>query len=117
VILDRWRDTSTYRSHRLSRLVIQTSLSDQGTTILTKYMPGGNHVHNRNDIVGDGHFPSVRGNFEIWVPWKVVPVCLCVSKHKGGDYCSCTLLYDSNFTLTLLSPNIGSLPLNWGILY
>jgi hypothetical protein len=37
---------------------------------------------------------------EIWVPWKVVPMCLRVSKHKGGDYYPCTLLYDSNFTLT-----------------
>jgi hypothetical protein len=34
------------------------------------------------------------------IPWKVVPMCLGVSKHKGGDFYPHTLLYDSNFTLT-----------------
>jgi hypothetical protein len=37
---------------------------------------------------------------EFWIPWKVVPMCLGVSKHKGGDFYPHTLLYDSNFTLT-----------------
>jgi len=37
---------------------------------------------------------------EIWVPWKVVLMCLLVSKHKGGDYYLCTLIYDSNLSLT-----------------
>jgi hypothetical protein len=44
VILDRWRDTSIYRSRRL-RIFVATTFNDQGTTILTEYMPGGNHVH------------------------------------------------------------------------
>jgi hypothetical protein len=57
VILDRWRDTSIYRSRRLSRSVTETTFIDQGTTILTEYMPGGNHVHYRDDIGGEGHFP------------------------------------------------------------
>jgi hypothetical protein len=57
VILDRWRDSSIYRSRRLSRSVTETTFSDQGTTILTEYMPGGNHVHYRDEIGGDEHFP------------------------------------------------------------
>jgi hypothetical protein len=40
------------------------------------------------------------GDVEFWIPWKVVPMCLGVSKHKGGDFYPHTLLYDSNFTLT-----------------
>jgi hypothetical protein len=57
VILDRWRDSSIYRSRRLSRSVTETTFSDQGTTILTEYMPGGNHVLCRDEIGGDEHFP------------------------------------------------------------
>jgi hypothetical protein len=56
VILDRWRDTSIYRSRRLSRSVTETTFNDQGTAILTEYMLGGNHVHYRDDIGGDRHF-------------------------------------------------------------
>jgi hypothetical protein len=58
VILDRWRDSSIYRSCRLSRSVTETTFSDQGTTILTEYMPGGNHVLCRDEIGGDEHFPQ-----------------------------------------------------------
>jgi hypothetical protein len=56
VILDRWRDTSNYRSRRL-RKSVSITFSDQGTTILTEYMPGGNHVHCRDETGGDGHLP------------------------------------------------------------
>jgi hypothetical protein len=41
----------------LSRFVTESTFSDQGTTILTEHMPGGNHVHYRDDIGGDKHFP------------------------------------------------------------
>jgi hypothetical protein len=37
--------------------VCQNTLIDQGTSILTEYIPGGNHVHYRDDIGGDEHFP------------------------------------------------------------
>jgi hypothetical protein len=57
VILDRWRVSSIYRSHRLRRSVTESTFSDQGTTILTEYMPGGNHVLCRDEIGGDEHFP------------------------------------------------------------
>jgi hypothetical protein len=57
VILDRWRDTSIYRSHKLSRSMSETTFIDQGTTILTDYLPVGNHVHCRDEIGGEGHFP------------------------------------------------------------
>jgi hypothetical protein len=57
VILDRWRNTSIYRARRLSRSVSVTTFIDQGTTILTEYLPVGNHVHYRDDIDGEGHFP------------------------------------------------------------
>jgi hypothetical protein len=57
VILDRWRVSSIYRSHRLSRSVTESTFSDQGTAILTEYMPGGNHVLCRDEIGGDEHFP------------------------------------------------------------
>jgi hypothetical protein len=30
------------------------------------------------------YFISELVYVEIWVPWKVVPMCLSVSKHKGG---------------------------------
>jgi hypothetical protein len=54
VILDRWRVSAIYRSYRLSRSVTESTFS---TTILTEHMPGGNHVHCRDDIGGDEHFP------------------------------------------------------------
>jgi hypothetical protein len=57
VILDRWRCTSIYRSCKLSRSVTETIFDDQGTTILTEYFPVGNHVHCRDEIGGEGHFP------------------------------------------------------------
>jgi hypothetical protein len=57
VILDRWRVSAIYRSYRLSRSVTESTFRDQGTTILTEHMPGGNHVHCRDDIGGDEHFP------------------------------------------------------------
>jgi hypothetical protein len=57
VILDRWRDSSTYRSHKLSRSVTESTFSDQGTAIFTEYMPGGNQVLCKNEIGGDEHFP------------------------------------------------------------
>ena len=60
----------------------KSTFSDQGTTILTEPMLGGNHVHYRDDVGGDEHFCSVRGSVEIWVPWKVVPLWLWVSDHK-----------------------------------
>jgi hypothetical protein len=53
----RWRDTSIYRSRRLSRSVSETTFIDQGTTILTEYLLVGNHVHYRDDIGGEGYFP------------------------------------------------------------
>jgi hypothetical protein len=56
--------------------VTNTTFIDQGTTILTEYMPGGNHVHYRDDIGGEWALSLVRGSVEIWVPWKVVPLCL-----------------------------------------
>jgi hypothetical protein len=46
-----------YRSHELRRSVTKSTFSDQGTAILTEYMPGGNHVLCRNEIGGDEHFP------------------------------------------------------------
>jgi hypothetical protein len=58
VILDRWRVSTIYRSCRLSRSVTEATFSDQGISILTKYMPGGNHVLCRDEIGGDEHFPS-----------------------------------------------------------
>jgi hypothetical protein len=57
VILDRWRVSAIYRSYRLSRSVTESTFRDQGTAILTEHMPGGNHVHYRDDIGGDEHFP------------------------------------------------------------
>jgi hypothetical protein len=57
VILDRWRVSAIYRSYRLSRSVTESTCSDQGTAILTEHMLGGNHVHYRDDIGGDEHFP------------------------------------------------------------
>jgi hypothetical protein len=35
----------------------EATLSYQGTTILIEYMLGVNHVHYRDDIGGDRHFP------------------------------------------------------------
>jgi hypothetical protein len=57
VILDIWRVSAIYRSHRLSRSMTESTFSDQGTTILTEHMPRGNHVHYRDEIGGDEHFP------------------------------------------------------------
>jgi hypothetical protein len=57
VILDRWRVSAIYRSYRLSRSVIESTFSDQGIAILIEHMPGGNHVHYRDAIGGDEHFP------------------------------------------------------------
>jgi hypothetical protein len=57
VILYRWRDSSIYRSRRLSKSVTETTFSDQGTAIFTEYMLGGNHVHYRDENGGDKHFP------------------------------------------------------------
>jgi hypothetical protein len=57
VILDRWRVSAIYRSYRLSRSVTDSTFSDQGTSILIENMPGGNHVHCRDEIGGDEHFP------------------------------------------------------------
>jgi hypothetical protein len=57
VILDRWRDSSIYRSRRLRISMTKTTFSDQGTTILIEYMLGGNHVLCRDGIGGDEHFP------------------------------------------------------------
>jgi hypothetical protein len=59
VIEDRWRDSSIYGSHRLSRSV-KTTFIDQGTFILTEYMPGGNHVHYRDGLVVKGTFLGKR---------------------------------------------------------
>jgi hypothetical protein len=50
VSLDRWRVNAIYRSYRLSRSVIESTFSDQGIAILTKHMPGGNHVHWREVV-------------------------------------------------------------------
>jgi hypothetical protein len=36
----------------------QTTFIDQGKTVLTEYILGGNHVHYRDDIGGDRHFPQ-----------------------------------------------------------
>jgi hypothetical protein len=57
VILDIWRVSVIYRSYRLSRSVTESTFSDQGIAILTDHMPGGNHVHYRDVIDGDEHFP------------------------------------------------------------
>jgi hypothetical protein len=57
VILDRWRVSAIYISHRLSRSMTESTFSDQGTTILTEHMPGGNHVLCRDEIGGEEHFP------------------------------------------------------------
>jgi hypothetical protein len=57
MILDRWRVSAIYRSYILSRSVTESTFRDQGTTILTEHMPGGNNVHCRDDIGGDEHFP------------------------------------------------------------
>jgi hypothetical protein len=57
VILDSWRVGAIYRSYRLSRYVTESTFSDQGTAILTEHMPRGNHVHCRDEIGGDEHFP------------------------------------------------------------
>jgi hypothetical protein len=35
----------------------ESNFSNQGTTILIENMPGGNHVHCRDDIGGDEHSP------------------------------------------------------------
>jgi hypothetical protein len=35
----------------------ETTFIDQGTTILTEYFLVGNHVHCRDEIGGDMHFP------------------------------------------------------------
>jgi hypothetical protein len=35
----------------------QTTFIDHGTTVLTGYLPIGNHVHCRDEIRGEGHFP------------------------------------------------------------
>jgi hypothetical protein len=51
VILDRWRVSAIYRSYRSSRFVTESTLSDQGTTILTEHMLGGNHVLCRDGLV------------------------------------------------------------------
>jgi hypothetical protein len=58
VILDIWRISVIYRSYRLSRSVTESTFRDQGTAILTEHMPGGNHVHYKDDIGGDEHFPQ-----------------------------------------------------------
>jgi hypothetical protein len=47
MILDRWRVSAIYRSYRLSRSVTESTFKE----------PGGNHVHCRDDIGGDEHFP------------------------------------------------------------
>jgi hypothetical protein len=57
MILDRWRVSAIYRSYRLSKSVTESTFRDQGTTILIEHMPGGNHVHYRDVIGGDEHFP------------------------------------------------------------
>jgi hypothetical protein len=35
----------------------RTTFIDHGTAILTEYLPVDNHVHYRDDIGGEGHFP------------------------------------------------------------
>jgi hypothetical protein len=57
VILERWRVNSIYKSYRLSSSVTESTFNYQGTTILIEHMPGGNHVHYRDVIGGDEHFP------------------------------------------------------------
>jgi hypothetical protein len=37
--------------------VLETTFDDHRTTILTEYLPVGNHVHYKHDIGGEGHFP------------------------------------------------------------
>jgi hypothetical protein len=63
VILDRWRVSSIYRSHRLSRSATESTFSGQGTTILTVHMPGGNHVLCRDGLVLTSTFLGKR---ECW---------------------------------------------------
>jgi hypothetical protein len=60
MILDRWRVSAIYRSYRLSRSVTESTFSDQGTTILTEHMPGGNHVHCRDGLVVTSTFLGKR---------------------------------------------------------
>jgi hypothetical protein len=57
VILDKWRVSVIYGSHRLRRSMTESTFSDHGTTILTEYMPGGNHVLCGDEIGSDKHFP------------------------------------------------------------
>jgi hypothetical protein len=60
MILDRWRVSAIYRSYKLSRSVIESIFRDQGTTILTEHMPGGNHVLCRDRLVVTSTFLGKR---------------------------------------------------------
>jgi hypothetical protein len=91
VILDRWRVSSIYRSCRLSRSATESTFSDHGTTILTEYMPGGDHVRCRDEIGGDDHFPRQEGVLGFGYLRKWSPCAYESLSTKGEDYYPYTL--------------------------